>query len=68
MDRYRLVYKRRVERNFWNILIRNNVYGCRGGYTIVGGAGHDFMDAGDGQDVVDRMPKDDTIVGRKDCD
>jgi hypothetical protein len=49
-------------------LIRNNVYGYRGGYAIDGGAGHDFMDAGDVQDVVDGIPKDDAIVGRKDCD
>jgi hypothetical protein len=37
-------------------------------YIMDGGAGHDFMDPSNGQDVLDVMPKDDTIVGRKGCD
>jgi len=37
------------------------VYGYGRGYSINGGAGHDFMDANDGQDVVDGMPKNDSI-------
>jgi hypothetical protein len=37
-------------------------------YIMDDGAGHDFMDPSNGQDRVDGMPKDGTIIGRKGCD